>query len=87
VSFLATRRAGLEVLLGLDNLDNLGLQEDVLAAIETLEAIVHLLGGGEHPCELAHPRHVRIHKRLGDLLGLQGGKHRTQLGRDTHLGG
>ena len=75
------------MLLGLDNLDNLGLQEDVLAAIETLEAIVHLLGGGEHPCELAHPRHVRIHKRLGDLLGLQGGKHRTQLGRDTHLGG
>ena len=108
MSFLATRRAGLEMLLGLDDLrlfedvhaaretlerlgdllvhDDLGLLEDVRAARETLEAIVHLLGDWEHPCELAHPRHVRIHERLGDLLGLQGGKHRAQLGIGTHLG-
>jgi hypothetical protein len=29
---------------------------------------------------------VRIHERLGDLLGLQGGKHRAQRGGGAHLG-
>ena len=29
---------------------------------------------------------MRIHEGLGDLLGLQGGQHRTQLGSGAHLG-
>ena len=28
---------------------------------------------------------MRIHEGIGDLLGLQGGEHRTQLGSGAHL--
>ena len=83
VSFLTARRAGLEMLL---DPDDLGLLEDVHASSETIEAIVHRLGGGEHPCEITHPHHVRLHRSLGDLLGHQCGENRTQLGTGTHLG-
>ena len=40
MSFLTTHRAGLEMLL---DLDDLGLLEDVLAAQKALEGLAHLL--------------------------------------------
>ena len=83
VTFLTTRRAGLEMLL---DLDDLGLLEDVHGASETLERLVHLLGLDDLGLlEDVHAAGEAL-QRLGDLISLDWWEHRVQFSSDTLLG-
>ena len=88
VTLLATRRAGLERLLGLDDL---GFLEDVLASGETLERRAHHLRFGdqartrrEHLPDLLLQRHETLTPNMLNWVG-DCRKNRTQLSGDTLL--
>ena len=84
MSFLTTSRAGLEMLL---LLDDLRLLEDVHASGEVLKRLGDLLGLDDlRLLEDVHASGEAL-KRLGDLLGLDGREHRTQFSGDTLLSG
>ena len=82
MSFLTTSRAGLEMLLGLDDLRFL---EDVHAAGEALQRLGDLLRLDDLGfLEDVHAAGETL-QRLGDLLRLDRREHRTQFRGDTLL--